>query len=51
MAREELTEDEKKDFDVAKTGLIKKLLPLDFVTLKQFYKHAIFPGESIGMYL
>ena len=51
MAREELTEDEKKDFDVAKTGLINKLLPLVFVTLEQFQKHTIFPGESIGMYL
>ena len=47
----ELTEDEKKDFDVAKTKLIRKLAPLEFVSLEQFQKRAIFPGESVGMYL
>ena len=47
----ELTEDEKKDFDAAKARLIKKLSPLEFVTLEQFQKCAIFPGESVGMYL
>ena len=47
----ELTEDEKKDFDAAKARLIKKLSPLEFVTLEQFQKRAIFPGESVGMYL
>ena len=47
----ELTEDEKKDFDVAKARLIKKLSPLEFVTLEQFQKHTIFPGKSVQLYL
>ena len=47
----ELTEDEKKDFDAAKARLIKKLSPLEFVTLEQVQKRAIFPAESVGMYL
>ena len=51
MAWMELTEDEKKDFDVAKAKLIRKLAPLEFVSLEQFQKRAIFPGESVGMYL
>ena len=47
----ELTEEEKRDFGVAKEKLIRKLAPLEFVSLEQFQKRAIFPGESIGMYL
>ena len=47
----ELTEDEKRDFGVVKEKLIRKLAPLEFVSLEQFQKRAIFPGESIGMYL
>ena len=46
----ELTEDEKKDFGVVKPKLIKKLAPLEFVSLEEFQKRAIFPGESVGMY-
>ena len=46
----ELTEDEKKDFGVLKSKLIKKLAPLEFVSLEEFQKRAIFPGESVGMY-
>ena len=42
---------EKKDFDAAKARLIKKLSLLEFVTMEQFQKHAIFPGESVRMYL
>ena len=47
----ELTEEEKRDFGVVKEKLIRKLAPLEFVSLEQFQKQAIFPGESIGMYL
>ena len=47
----ELTEEEKRDFGVVKEKLIRKLAPLEFVSLEQFQKRAIFPGESIGMYL
>ena len=38
----EITEDERKDFAVVKTMLIKKLVPLEFVLLEGFHKHAIF---------
>ena len=41
----ELTEDEKKDFGVVKSKLIIKLAPLEFVSLEEFQKRAIFPGE------
>ena len=37
----ELTEDERKDFAAAKTILIKKLVPLEFVSLEEFQKCAI----------
>ena len=47
----ELTEDKRKDFAVAKTILIKKLAPLEFVSLEEFQKRVIFPGESVGIYL
>ena len=47
----ELTEEERRDFGVVKEKLIRKLAPLEFVSLEQFQKRAIFPGESIGMYL
>ena len=49
----ELTEDERKDFDVAKEKLSKKLAPLEFISLEEFQKCAImiFPGESVGIYL
>ena len=47
----ELTEDEKEDFDVAKARLVKKLSPPEFVTLRQFQKHVILSGSSVGMYL
>ena len=37
--------------DAVKARLIKKLSPLEFVTLEQFQKRTIFPSESVGMYL
>ena len=47
----ELTEEEMRDFGVGKEKLIRKLAPLEFVLLEEFQKRAIFPDESIGMYL
>ncbi|XP_065889767.1 retroviral-like aspartic protease 1 [Dysidea avara] len=47
----ELTDEEKKDYSVAKDKLIKKMAPLEFVSLEEFQKRPIFPGESVGMYL
>ena len=41
----------KREFGVVKEKLIRKLAPLEFVSLEQFQKRAIFPGESIRMYL
>lgn len=46
----ELNDNEKKDFDVAKAKLIKILTPLKFVSLEEFQKCAIFPGESVRIY-
>ena len=47
----ELTDEEKKDYSVAKDKLIKKMAPLEFVSLEEFQKRSIFLGESVGMYL
>ena len=47
----ELTEEKKRDFCLVKEKIIRKLAPLEFVLLEEFQKRAIFPGESIGMYL
>ena len=35
---------------MVKSKLIIKLAPLEFVSLEEFQKRAIFPGESVGMY-
>ena len=47
----ELTEEEKADYSVTKGKLIKKMAPLEFVSLEEFQKRSIFPGESVSMYL
>jgi len=36
---------------VTKGKLIKKMAPLEFVSLEEFQKRSIFPSESVGMYL
>ena len=51
MAWMELTEDERKDFAAEKTMLIKKLAPLEFVSLGEFQKRTIFPSESVEIYI
>ena len=47
----ELTDEEKSDYDVTKGKLIKKMAPLEFVSLEEFQKQSIFPGKSVSMYL
>ena len=47
----ELSNREKSNYGVTKGKLIKKRVPLEFVSLEEFQKLLIFPGESVGMYL
>jgi len=47
----ELSEEEKADYSVTKGNLIKKMAPLEFVSLEEFQERSIFPGESVSMYL
>ena len=47
----ELTNEEKNYYGVTKGKLIKKMVPLEFVSLKEFQKQSIIPGESVSMYL
>ena len=47
----ELSDKEKSDYGVTKGKLIKKMVPLEFVSLEEFQKQSIFPGKSVGMYL
>ena len=46
----ELSDEEKSNYGVTKGKLIKKMAPLEFVSLEEFQKRSIFPGESVGMY-
>ena len=46
----ELTDEEKNDYSVTKSKLIRKMAPLKFVSLEEFQKRSIFPGESVVMY-
>ena len=46
-----LTNVEKNNYNVIKDKVIKKMVPLEFVSLEEFQKQLIFPGELVGMYL
>ena len=41
----ELTDGEKNDYSVTKSKLIRKMVPLEFVSLKEFQKRSIFSWQ------
>ena len=43
----ELSEDEQKDFDDAKKKIVERIVPEVFVTLDEFHKCRLLPGESL----
>ena len=46
----ELT-DEKADYSVTKSKLIKKMVPLEAVSMEESQNQSISPGKSVSMYL
>ena len=47
----ELSEDEQADYSVVKDKLRNKLAPLDFVSLDDFHRRKLRPGESLSVYV
>ena len=42
----ELTEDKQKDYDLTRKKIEERIMPADFVTLDEFHKRRLHPGES-----
>lgn len=47
----ELTEDEQTDYAVTKRKIIDAIMPVRFVSLEDFHKRALLPGESLSVYV
>lgn len=47
----ELSEDEQKDYDVARKKIEERIMPEDFVTLDEFHKRRLHPGESLSLFV
>ena len=47
----ELSEDEQKDFDDAKKKIAERIVPEVFVTLDEFHKCRLLPGESLSLFM
>ena len=47
----ELTEDEQKDYKVAKEKMVAKMAPMGFVSLEEFHRRKLQPGESVSVYV
>ena len=47
----ELTEDEQKDYAVTKKKIVEAIMPMRFVSLEDFHKRALLPGEPLSVYL
>ena len=47
----ELSEDEQKDFDDAKKKIAERIVPEVFVTLDEFHKRRLLPGESLSLFV
>ena len=47
----ELTDDEQKDYAVTKKKIIDAIMPMQFVSLDDFHKRMLMPGESLSMYV
>jgi len=47
----DLSEDEKKDYKVARKKLIDRLAPMKFTSLDEFHARKLHPGESLSVFL
>ena len=47
----ELTDDEQKDYGITKKKIIDAIMPERFVSLADFHKQMLMPGESLSMYV
>jgi len=47
----ELTADQQKDYDVTKAKIIDAIMPMRFVSLDDFHKRSLLPGESLTVYV
>ena len=47
----ELTDDEQKDYAITKKKIIDAIMPVRFVSLADFHKRMLMPGESLSMYV
>ena len=43
----ELTEEQQKDYDGTKAKIIDAIMPMRFVSLDDFHKRSLLPGESL----
>ena len=47
----ELTDDKQKDYAITKKKIIDAIMPVTFVSLANFHKRMLMPGESLSMYI
>ena len=47
----ELTDEEQKDYAATKKKIIDAIMPMQFVSLADFHKQMLLPGESLSMYV
>ena len=47
----ELTDNEQKDYTITKKKIINAIMPIRFVSLADFHKRMLMPGESLSMYV
>ena len=47
----ELTDEEQKDYAATKKKIIDAIMPMQFVSLADFHKRLLLPGESLSMYV
>ena len=47
----ELTEEEQKDYTVTKKKIIDAIKPMSFISLDDFHKRVLHPGESLSLHV
>ena len=47
----ELTDEQQKDYAVTKAKIIDAIMPMEFVSLDDFHKRSLLPGESLTLYV
>ena len=46
----ELTEEQRKDYEIAKKEIQNTIMPMGFVSLEEFHRRRLRPGEAISVY-